>query len=55
MSLNWGRLVSRGRCWVVRFGLRVDWSSFVFDISNITVVMISSVGNSLDTTVGKGN
>jgi len=65
LSGSWGRCVSRSglvsrsslvsRCWVVRFGLRVDGSSFVCDISNITVIVISGVGNSLDTTVGKGN
>jgi hypothetical protein len=48
-------LVSRSGGWVVRFGLRVDGGSFVFDVSNITVIMISSIGNGLDTTVGKGN
>lgn len=55
-------LVSWRRCglvgglgWVVRFGLRVDRGSFVFDVSNITVIMISSIGNGLDTTIGKGN
>jgi len=58
-SGSWGRCVSRSRlvsrCWVVRFGLRVDGSSFVCDVSNITVIVISGVGNSLDTTIGKGN
>jgi len=56
---SWGRCISRSRlvsrCWVVRFGLRVDGSSFVCDVSNITVIVISGVGNSLDTTIGKGN
>jgi hypothetical protein len=58
-SGSWGRCISRSRlvsrCWVVRFGLRVDGSSFVFDVSNITVIVIGGVSNSLDTTIGKGN
>ena len=40
---------------VVRLGLRVDGDTFVFDISNITIVVISSVGDGLDTTIGKSN
>ena len=40
---------------VVWLGLRVDWGTFVFDISNVTVVVVSSIGNSLDTAIGKGN
>ena len=50
-----GRVISRFGGWVVRLGLRVDWSAFVFDISNITVVVISGVGHSLDTAIGKSN
>jgi hypothetical protein len=40
---------------VVRLGLRVDGETFVFDISDITVVVISGVGHSLDTAIGKSN
>ena len=40
---------------VVRLGLRVDGDTFVADISNITVVVISGVGDGLDTTIGKSN
>ena len=41
--------------WVVRLGLGVDRGTFVFDISNITIVVISGVGDGLDTTIGKSN
>ena len=42
---------------VVGFGFvfGVDWGTFVFDISDITVVVISGISNGLDSTVGKGN
>ena len=40
---------------VVRLGLGVDGDTFVFDISDITVVVISGVGDGLDTTIGKSN
>jgi hypothetical protein len=40
---------------VVRLGLGVDGGTFVFDISDITVVVISGVGDGLDTTIGKSN
>merc|ERR1712029_1105955 len=40
---------------VVRLGLGVDGGTFVFDISNVSVVAVSSVGHSLDTAIGKGN
>ena len=50
-----GRVISRFGGWVVRLGLRVDWSAFIFDIGNKTVVVISSVGHSLDTAIGKSN
>merc|ERR1719205_505507 len=40
---------------VVRLGLGVDRDTFVFDISDITVVVISSVGHSLDSAIGKSN
>ena len=43
-----------GGC-VVRLGLGVDWGAFIFDISNITVVVISGVGHGLDTAIGKSN
>jgi hypothetical protein len=49
----WGVFGGRGR--VVRFGLGVDSGAFVFDISNITVVVISGVGHGLDTAIGKSN
>ena len=37
------------------FVLGVDSLAFVFDISDIAVVVISSVGHSLDTAIRKGN
>ena len=40
---------------VVRLGLGVDGDTFVFDISDITVVVISGVGHSLDTAIRKSN
>merc|ERR1712212_1444858 len=48
-------MVSGSGCWVVRLGLWVDWGTFVFDISDISVVVISGVGHGLDTTIGKSN
>ena len=48
-------MISRLGGRVVRLGLRVDRGTFVFDISDIAVVVISSVGHSLDTTIGKSN
>ena len=40
---------------MVRLGLGVDGDTFVADISDITVVVISGVGDGLDTTIGKSN
>ena len=37
------------------FVFGVDGGAFVFDISDVTVVVVSGVGHGLDTTVGKGN
>ena len=48
-------MITRFRGGIVRLGLRVDRGTFIFDISNISVVVISSVGHSLDTTIGKSN
>ena len=41
--------------WVRVFFIRVFGFSFVFDISDETVVVISGVGHNLDTAVGKVN
>merc|ERR1712223_1148217 len=56
--VSWGRLVSWGWLvgwsWVVR--RLVFWvlgSSFVGNIGNVTVVVVSSIGYSLNTSVGK--
>lgn len=54
-----GRMVRsslvRSRGIRLRLIFGVDGGAFVFDIGNVTIVMISSVGHSLDTTVGKVN
>ena len=58
MDWGWG-VFGGGVVWgwgrVVRFGFGVDRDTFVFDISDITVVVISGVGHSLDTAIGKSN
>uniref|UniRef100_A0A0K2TF69 Uncharacterized protein n=1 Tax=Lepeophtheirus salmonis TaxID=72036 RepID=A0A0K2TF69_LEPSM len=47
------------RSWLVsrRFGLIfwISWNTLVFDISNKSSIVISSVSDSLDTTIGKSN
>ena len=48
-----GRLVRRGRVVGLIFG--VVGFTFIFDIGNKTIVVISSVGHSLDTAIGKSN
>ena len=55
LSVDWGGVVFGGRGGVVRFGFGVDGDTFVFDISDITVVVVSGVGHSLDTAIGKSN
>jgi hypothetical protein len=59
LSVGWGvfggGVVFGGRGGVVRFGFGVDGDTFVFDISDITVVVVSGVGHSLDTAIGKSN
>ena len=55
VSRGRGRVISRFGGRVVRLGLWVDWSAFIFDIGNKTVVVISSVGHSLDTAIRKSN
>ena len=50
-----GRVISRFGGRVVRLGLRVDRGTFIFDISNKSILVISSVGHSLDTAIGKSN
>ena len=44
-----------GGCRDVGFGLRVDGCTCVGDISDITVVVVSGVGYSLDATIRKSN
>jgi hypothetical protein len=48
---NWGRGI-RSWCWGISWGRCVDGLSRVLDISNIAIA-ISSVGDSLETTIGK--
>uniref|UniRef100_A0A0K2TZG9 Uncharacterized protein n=1 Tax=Lepeophtheirus salmonis TaxID=72036 RepID=A0A0K2TZG9_LEPSM len=47
------------RSWLVgsrlRFILGVSWDTLVFNISDESSIVISSVGDSLDTTIGKSN
>ena len=51
--VDWGSVVSWGWSWVVWLSFWVDWGTFVFDISDESVVVVSGVGDSLDTSVGK--
>ena len=51
--VDWGSVVSWGWSWVVWLSFWVYWGSFVFDISDESVVVVSGVGDSLDTSVGK--
>ena len=53
--LDLRRLVSRSRLVGLGFVFGVDSFSRVADISDIAVVVISSVGHSLDTAIGEGN
>merc|ERR1719483_1601962 len=45
----------RGRGGNIRDSLWVDWDSFVGNISNISVVVVSSVLDMLSTAIGKSN
>jgi len=47
--ISWGR--GRG----IGLGLRVDWDTLIGNISNITVVVVSSVLDILGTAIGKSN
>ena len=50
---GWDWLVSWGWVWLVSLSFWVVWDSFVGYISDETVVVISGVGDSLDTAIGK--
>ena len=52
---NWGRTVGPDWSGSVSWGRGIDRLSRVLDISNVTSVGISSVGNSLEATIGKSN
>ena len=47
-------MIARSGGWDVRLGLRVDRGTFVFDISDVSIDMISSVGGNLGTAIRKG-
>jgi len=52
--ISWGWGISlRGRS--ISLGLWVDWDSFVGNISNISVVVVSSVLDILGTAIRKSN
>ena len=52
-SWVWDWFISWGRVRLVSFSFWVMWDSFVGYISDETVVVISGVGDSLDTAIGK--
>ena len=52
---NWGRTVGPDWSWAVSWGRGIDGLSRVLDISDVASVGISSVGNSLEATIGKSN
>ena len=55
-NLTTGWLVGRGGVSVSTCGLwGVDWGTFIGDLSNESVDVVSSVGGGLDTAVGKSN
>jgi len=45
--ISWG--------WGISLGLRVDWDTLIGNISNITVVVVSSVLDILGTAIGKSD
>ena len=51
--ISWGWGVIRSWGWVVWLSFWVNWGTFVFDISDETIVVISSVCYSLYTAIGK--
>ena len=51
----WDWLVSWGWVWLVSLSFWVVWDTFVSYISDESVVVISGVGDSLDTAIGKVN
>ena len=48
-------MVGRGGSRGIRLGLGVDWDSFIGDLGNISVIVVSSVLDMLGTTIGKSN
>ena len=52
-SWVWDWFISWGRVRLVSFSFWVMWDSFVGYISDETVVVISGIGDSLDTAIGK--
>ena len=51
---NWGRTVGPDWSWAVSWGRGIDGLTSILDVSNVAIG-ISGVGDSLETTIGKGN
>jgi len=52
--ISGGRGISLG-CRCISLGLRVDWDTLIGNISNISVIVVSSVLDILGTAIGKSN
>ena len=48
-------MIGGGRGWFVGLGFGVHWDSFISDLSDISVVVVSGVLDVLGTAVGKSN
>ena len=48
-------MIARFWGWDVGLDIRIDRGTFILDISDVSINVISSVGYSLDTTIGKSN
>ena len=48
-------MVSWSWSWDIRLGLRVDSSSLICHIGNVSIITIGGVGDTLDSTIGKSN
>merc|ERR1719431_2316870 len=54
--ISWSRLVDWGSMSVSFLGLWwVDWGTFIGNLSNESIVVVSSVGGGLDSAIGKSN
>merc|ERR1719471_884168 len=55
-GINWGSLVDRGSMSISLLWLWwVDWSSFIGDFSNESIVVVGCVGGGLDSAIRKSN